>query len=90
MMHAVAGSEENLTKLGVVLGIIGMSRSAFDTMLRPLPTGTDTGKSKASMLVFPCGLYTSCITSVSLECYTFILKSRMINLAVVLCTKSFP
>ncbi|XP_072941809.1 protein phosphatase 1 regulatory subunit 36-like isoform X2 [Epargyreus clarus] len=49
MMHAVAGSEENLTKLGVVLGIIGMSRTAFDTMLRPLPTGTDTGKSKASM-----------------------------------------
>lgn len=49
MMHAVAGPEEKLSELGIVLGIIGMPRSTFDTMLRPLPTGGETGKSKASM-----------------------------------------
>ncbi|XP_050342113.1 protein phosphatase 1 regulatory subunit 36-like [Nymphalis io] len=49
LMHAVAGPEEKLSELGIALGIIGMSRSAFDTMLRPLPTASETGKSKASV-----------------------------------------
>ncbi|CAH0721726.1 unnamed protein product, partial [Brenthis ino] len=53
MMHAVAGPEEKLSELGIVLGIIGMPRSAFDTMLRPLPTASETGKSKASVMHFP-------------------------------------
>ncbi|CAH0397451.1 unnamed protein product [Chilo suppressalis] len=47
MLQAVAGPEEKLSELGVVVGILGMPRSAFDTMLRPLPTAVE--KSKASM-----------------------------------------
>ncbi|XP_075972436.1 protein phosphatase 1 regulatory subunit 36-like [Anticarsia gemmatalis] len=46
---AVAGKEEYLLKSMVVLGIIGMPRSSFDTMLRPLPQATTEGKSKASV-----------------------------------------
>ncbi|CAH2063270.1 unnamed protein product, partial [Iphiclides podalirius] len=49
MMQAVAGPEESLAELGIVLGIIGKARSLFDTVLRPLPTSVDTGKSKVSM-----------------------------------------
>ncbi|XP_053600343.1 protein phosphatase 1 regulatory subunit 36-like isoform X1 [Plodia interpunctella] len=50
MYQAVAGDEESLSTMGVVLGIIGMPRSAFDTMLRPLPTaGVETGKSAKSV-----------------------------------------
>ncbi|XP_013185512.1 protein phosphatase 1 regulatory subunit 36-like [Amyelois transitella] len=49
MYQAVAGDEENLANMGVVLGIIGMPRAAFDTMLRPLPTAGETQKSKASV-----------------------------------------
>ncbi|CAK1578357.1 unnamed protein product [Parnassius mnemosyne] len=49
MMQTIAGPEESLVELGIVLGIIGLSRSKFDTMLRPLPTVTDTAKSKVSM-----------------------------------------
>ncbi|XP_045763420.1 protein phosphatase 1 regulatory subunit 36-like [Maniola jurtina] len=49
MLHAIAGSEENFSNLGIVLGIIGLQRSTFDTMLRPLPTATAEGKSKASV-----------------------------------------
>nr|XP_034825779.1 uncharacterized protein LOC117983358 isoform X3 [Maniola hyperantus] len=50
MLHAIAGSEENFSNLGIVLGIIGLQRSTFDTMLRPLPTATGgEGKSKASI-----------------------------------------
>lgn len=49
MLQAVAGPEEKLQELGVVVGILGMPRSCFDTMLRPLPTGGEGGKSKASM-----------------------------------------
>ncbi|CAG4940757.1 unnamed protein product [Colias eurytheme] len=49
MKEAVAGPEERLVELGIVLGIIGMHRSAFDTMLKPLPTSTEIGKSKASV-----------------------------------------
>ncbi|CAB3224903.1 unnamed protein product [Arctia plantaginis] len=48
MWQAVAGAEDVLSDLNVVLGIIGLSRSHFDTMLRPLPTGSDA-KSKGSM-----------------------------------------
>jgi hypothetical protein len=51
MLQAIAGPEEKLLDLGISVGILGMPRSAFDTMLRPLPTSTDIGKSKASMLV---------------------------------------
>lgn len=50
MWHAVAGPEDVLCDRNVVLGIIGLSRSHFDTMLRPLPTSSDA-KSKGSMLV---------------------------------------
>ncbi|XP_068628072.1 protein phosphatase 1 regulatory subunit 36-like [Battus philenor] len=49
MMQAVAGPEETLSELGIVLGIIGAPRSSFDTMLKPLPTGSSKSKSKASM-----------------------------------------
>ncbi|KAG6459898.1 hypothetical protein O3G_MSEX011669 [Manduca sexta] len=49
MLIAIAGEEEIFKEMGVVLGLIGLPRSAFDTMLRPLPTATETGKSKASM-----------------------------------------
>ncbi|XP_046979003.1 protein phosphatase 1 regulatory subunit 36-like [Vanessa cardui] len=49
LVHAVAGPEEKLSELGIALGIIGMPRSTFDTMLRPLPTASETGKSKASV-----------------------------------------
>lgn len=52
MLQAVAGPEENLSELGIVLGIIGMPRNVFDTMLRPIPTGGDTSKSRASVYVF--------------------------------------
>ncbi|XP_028032830.1 protein phosphatase 1 regulatory subunit 36-like [Bombyx mandarina] len=48
LLLTIAGPEENFTESGIVLGIIGLPRSAFDTMLRPLPTATE-GKSKASM-----------------------------------------
>ncbi|KAL0839563.1 hypothetical protein ABMA28_016256 [Loxostege sticticalis] len=48
MLQAIAGPEDKLVELGVVVGILGMPRSAFDTMLRPLPTGGE-GKSKASI-----------------------------------------
>lgn len=50
LLLTIAGPEENFTESGIVLGIIGLPRSAFDTMLRPLPTATE-GKSKASMFV---------------------------------------
>lgn len=50
MLLAITGAEEIIRQSGVVLGIIGMPRSAFDTMLRPLPSAVE-GKSKASMLV---------------------------------------
>lgn len=50
MKRAVAGPEESLAEFGIVLGILGLPRSIFDTMLRPLPAVTE-GKSKASMLV---------------------------------------
>ncbi|XP_052751724.1 uncharacterized protein LOC113523515 isoform X2 [Galleria mellonella] len=49
MLQAVAGPEDKLKELGVVVGILGMPRSAFDTMLRPLPTVSEGGKSRASM-----------------------------------------
>ncbi|XP_052738073.1 protein phosphatase 1 regulatory subunit 36-like [Bicyclus anynana] len=49
MMESLAGPEENFSKLGIVLGILGMPRSIYDTMLRPLPTATTEGKSKASI-----------------------------------------
>ncbi|KAI8440218.1 hypothetical protein MSG28_001598 [Choristoneura fumiferana] len=45
MYNAVAGPEEKLNELGIPLGIIGKPRTAFDTMLRPVPTAGD-GKSK--------------------------------------------
>ncbi|CAF4936864.1 unnamed protein product [Pieris macdunnoughi] len=48
MKEAVSGPEERLRELGIVLGIIGMHRSSFDTMLKPLPTASE-GKSKASV-----------------------------------------
>lgn len=48
MYNAIAGPEEKLNELGIPLGIIGKPRSAFDTMLRPVPTAGD-GKSKPSM-----------------------------------------
>ncbi|KAI8440219.1 hypothetical protein MSG28_001599 [Choristoneura fumiferana] len=48
MYNAVAGPEEKLNELGIPLGIIGKPRTAFDTMLRPVPTAGD-GKSKPSM-----------------------------------------
>ncbi|XP_013134589.1 PREDICTED: uncharacterized protein LOC106100312 [Papilio polytes] len=48
MKRAVAGPEESLAEFGIVLGILGLPRSIFDTMLRPLPAVTE-GKSKASM-----------------------------------------
>lgn len=51
MLLAIAGPEEILTEVGVVLGLIGLPRSMFDTMLRPLPTPSEGGKSKGSMLV---------------------------------------
>ncbi|KPJ16919.1 Uncharacterized protein C14orf50 [Papilio machaon] len=50
MKRAVAGPEESLAEFGIVLGILGMPRSIFDTMLRPLPSAAE-GKSKASMSV---------------------------------------
>lgn len=50
MLQAVSGPEENLRNLGVVLGIVGMPRAVFDTMLKPLPVPMETtSKSKASM-----------------------------------------
>ncbi|KAH9640978.1 hypothetical protein HF086_015074 [Spodoptera exigua] len=44
----VAGTEETLEASGYTLGIIGLPRSHFDTMLRPLPPPCDL-KSKSSM-----------------------------------------
>ncbi|KAL4708782.1 hypothetical protein ACJJTC_011746 [Scirpophaga incertulas] len=49
MLQAIAGPEEDLQKQGIVVGILGMRRSVFDTMLRPLPVASETAKSKASM-----------------------------------------
>ncbi|KAF9412886.1 hypothetical protein HW555_008732, partial [Spodoptera exigua] len=43
----VAGTEETLMASGYTLGIIGLPRSHFDTMLRPLPPPCDL-KSKSS------------------------------------------
>lgn len=43
----MAGPEEKLAEQGITLGIIGMPRNRFDTMLNLIPTGTDT-KSKLS------------------------------------------
>ncbi|XP_073967324.1 protein phosphatase 1 regulatory subunit 36-like [Choristoneura fumiferana] len=50
MYNAVAGPEEKLNELGIPLGIIGKPRTAFDTMLRPVPTAGD-GKSKLLCLL---------------------------------------
>ncbi|XP_053600345.1 protein phosphatase 1 regulatory subunit 36-like isoform X3 [Plodia interpunctella] len=49
MYQAIVGDEENLCNMGVVLGIIGMPRGGFDTMLRPIPVASETAKSKASV-----------------------------------------
>ncbi|XP_050671292.1 protein phosphatase 1 regulatory subunit 36-like isoform X2 [Leptidea sinapis] len=49
MKGAVASSEETLSQLGIVIGIVGLPRSTFDTMLRPLPTSTESAKSKGSV-----------------------------------------
>lgn len=48
---AIAGPEETLNESGTVLGIIGLPKSAFDTMLKPLPLAStgESGKSKGSM-----------------------------------------
>lgn len=53
---AVAGPEEDMAAEGIIVGVIGMSRTRFDSMLRPLPqtpTATD-GRSKSTMLVDIC------------------------------------
>ncbi|CAH2269260.1 jg19217 [Pararge aegeria aegeria] len=52
LMHTLAGPEDTFGKFGVVLGIIGMPRASYDTMLRPLPSANVEGKSKASMYEF--------------------------------------
>ncbi|XP_059060151.1 uncharacterized protein LOC131853309 [Achroia grisella] len=49
MLQAVAGPEDKLKELDIVVGILGMPRSLFDTMLRPLPVISEGGKSRASM-----------------------------------------
>ncbi|XP_047989800.1 protein phosphatase 1 regulatory subunit 36-like isoform X2 [Leguminivora glycinivorella] len=46
--NIVAGPEEKYSTLGVSLGIVGMPRTSFDTMLKPLPTAEDA-KSKKSL-----------------------------------------
>ncbi|XP_063379733.1 protein phosphatase 1 regulatory subunit 36-like isoform X1 [Cydia fagiglandana] len=42
--NLVAGPEERYAELGVSLGIVGLPRSNFDTMLKPLPTAEDHNK----------------------------------------------
>nr|XP_032512115.1 protein phosphatase 1 regulatory subunit 36-like [Danaus plexippus plexippus] len=71
MLQAVAGPEENLSELGIVLGIIGMPRNVFDTMLRPIPTGGDTSKSRASVSTQSYGSNKSAVSASSRKSQLF-------------------
>ncbi|KAJ8725015.1 hypothetical protein PYW07_015973 [Mythimna separata] len=45
----VACPEEQLMAANITLGIIGMLRNKFDTMLRPIPQATSDGKARSSV-----------------------------------------
>ncbi|XP_049865493.1 protein phosphatase 1 regulatory subunit 36-like [Pectinophora gossypiella] len=48
MLMAIGGPEEDLVEMGVTVGILGISRSCFDTMLHVLPTVLDSHKKSKS------------------------------------------
>ncbi|XP_021184641.3 uncharacterized protein LOC110372339 [Helicoverpa armigera] len=72
---AVAGPEEQMATESVIIGIIGMPRARFDTMLRILPTLTPEQKSKSTVLMSRSkqvsSVTKSCTTKQSLHMRTY-------------------